>query len=71
MKIEDVADMKMVERREMAKKNPIHCACCGSDQVQLVDYRTDEMEWKCRHCGAMMATSFKRWAMEVGEDKPE
>lgn len=68
MKIESIADMDMVKRREFAKNNPIFCISCGTNQVQLTDYTSsEEMRWKCRHCGCKMITTEKRWVMEVAE----
>jgi len=67
MKLEKFCAMDMVNRLDYAKRNPIKCVACDTNQVQLVDYRTDELEWKCRHCGATMLTSLKRYFLEVAE----
>lgn len=40
----------MVERRERASRQMKPCPECGSVQVQLVDWTTDILRHKCRHC---------------------
>ncbi|ARW57509.1 hypothetical protein FDI23_gp086 [Serratia phage CHI14] len=44
------ACMEMVDRRENACKQVSPCPECDSMQVQLVDWRTDVLKMKCRHC---------------------
>ncbi|AWD91589.1 hypothetical protein [Escherichia phage ECP2301] len=44
------AIMAMVERRERASKNVPNCPECGTEQVQLINWRKPELEYKCRHC---------------------
>lgn len=44
------AIMAMVERREKASKNVPNCPECGTEQVQLINWRKPELEYKCRHC---------------------
>lgn len=42
--------MVMVERRERASKNVPNCPECGTEQVQLVHWQTNNLRYKCRHC---------------------
>lgn len=44
--------MKMVERRENAAKSAAKHPCpeCGTIQVQLVNWTTDNLKLKCRKC---------------------
>ena len=41
---------EMARRREWSKANPKPCPKCGTMQVQLVDWSTDRLKMKCRHC---------------------
>lgn len=42
--------LQMVERRERAAKQVEPCPKCGTIQVQLTDWTTDNMKMKCRRC---------------------
>ncbi|AEN93764.1 conserved hypothetical protein [Escherichia phage Bp7] len=44
------AVMAMVARREQASKNVPNCPKCGTEQVQLVQWRHNPLQYKCRHC---------------------
>lgn len=44
-------DMDMVERRERMSKLRPTCDECGTEQVQLVDWSTPVVRFKCRRCG--------------------
>lgn len=49
-KIDWVPVLEMANRRERAKANAKPCPICDSMQVQLVDWSTDNLKLKCRHC---------------------
>lgn len=49
-KIDYSAMLEMVERREQAAKTLTPCPKCESVQVQLVDWYSAELKFKCRHC---------------------
>lgn len=42
--------LEMSKRREWSKANAKPCPICDSMQVQLVDWSTDNLKLKCRHC---------------------
>ena len=42
--------LEMADRREDAAKQISPCPECGTIQVQLVDWSTDILKMKCRHC---------------------
>lgn len=44
------AIIKIVERREKASKNVPNCPMCGTEQVQLVQWRHNPLQYKCRMC---------------------
>lgn len=44
------AVLEMADRREAAAKLVSPCPECGTIQTQLVDWRTDTLKMKCRHC---------------------
>ena len=44
------AVMAMVERREKVSKNVPNCPMCGTEQVQLVQWRLNPLQYKCRMC---------------------
>lgn len=44
------AALEMVDRREAAAKQVVHCEKCSSMQVQLVDWSSDILKMKCRTC---------------------
>lgn len=44
------AIIKIVERREKASKNVPNCPMCGTEQVQLVQWRHNPLQYKCRQC---------------------
>lgn len=44
------AVMEMVERRKKCYKQVSPCPNCYSVQVQLVNWGTDILKMKCRHC---------------------
>jgi len=43
-------DLDMVERRERMSKRHIRCDECGSEQVQITDWSTRHVKFKCRRC---------------------
>lgn len=44
------AIIKIVERREKASKNVPNCPMCGTEQVQLIQWRHNPLQYKCRMC---------------------
>ena len=48
----------LADRRELMCKTSPTCPACETRQVQLIDYVTDEIEWKCRNCRTKFATDF-------------
>lgn len=44
------ACLEMVDRREAAMKQCTPCPKCGTMQVQLTNWNTDELHMKCRQC---------------------
>lgn len=44
------AVLEMADRREAAAKQVSPCPECGTIQVQLIDWQTDTLKMKCRHC---------------------
>ena len=44
------AIIKIVERREKVSKNVPNCPMCGTEQVQLVQWRHNPLQYKCRMC---------------------
>ena len=45
-----VSILAMASRRERAAKQCEPCSKCYSVQVQLIDWRTDILKYKCRKC---------------------
>lgn len=41
---------KMWKRREWARKSGINCPECETEQVQLTDWRTNNLKFRCRKC---------------------
>lgn len=42
--------IRMAERREAVKRLDRTCPSCGSEQVQLVSWYTDDIKLRCRKC---------------------
>lgn len=40
----------LAKRREDAEKKKLFCKTCSSLQIQLRDWQTDILEYKCREC---------------------
>lgn len=45
-----VRALELVDRRESAAKQHRPCPNCGTEQVQLTDWTTPLLKWKCRLC---------------------
>lgn len=42
--------LEMADRREWVKSNAKPCPYCGTMQVQLTQWQTPTLQFKCRHC---------------------
>lgn len=51
--------MEMVERREAAAKDPKPCPYCDSIQVQLTQWATPTLQFKCRTCKQKFVRTLK------------
>lgn len=50
---------ELANRREAAAKQYTPCPKCGTMQVQLVDWSTDLLKMKCRHCKHKFEKAFR------------
>lgn len=41
---------RCVDRREYASSKATPCKACGSEQVQLIGYLCEYINYRCRHC---------------------
>lgn len=53
------AMMEMVERREAAAKQVTPCPKCNSIQVQLTQWATQTLQFKCRTCKQKFVRTIK------------
>lgn len=51
--------LELADRREWASKNPIPCPYCGTEQVQLTQWFTKTLQYKCRHCKQKFVRTIK------------
>ena len=42
--------LQLADRRESAARQHRSCPKCGTEQVQLTDWSTPLLKWKCRQC---------------------
>lgn len=50
--------MQCVRRRDAAMAAAIPCPCCGTKQVQLLDWLGERFKYRCRKCS-------QEWYKEV------